>query len=122
MYPTLFVRGLTRRCPRCGEWNIFRGYFAHRPECPRCGLDLEPEDGYYVGAMTVNILCAEIMTVLILVIAIVLTWPDLPVLPLIAIGIGANLLFPVLFYPLSKTIWIAIDLAFFRKIRRDELR
>lgn len=121
-YLKLFARGLTRRCPRCGEWDIFQGFFAHKMECPNCGLNLEPEEGYYVGAMTVNILCAEMMTVLLLVVAVIFTWPDLPLYPLIAVGIGANLIFPIVFYPVAKTVWMAIDLAFLRRMNPDELR
>lgn len=116
MQGTLLFRGLTRRCPRCGEWGIFKGFFALKKECPRCHLDLEPEEGYYVGAMTIAILAAEALTVFLLVVAIILTWPELPVMPLIIIGVGANIIFPVVFYPISKTLWLAIDLAFFHRI------
>jgi len=44
-------------------------------------------------------------------VAIVVTWPDLPVVPLLAIlGVGA-LVLPVLMYPISYTLWQGIDLA-----------
>ena len=32
-------RGLTRRCPNCGEGALFRGYLKVEPTCPRCGND-----------------------------------------------------------------------------------
>jgi len=122
METRLLFRGLTRRCPRCGEWRIFRGYFALKESCPRCGLDLVREEGYYVGAMTVNIVVAEILTVLLIAIVTIWTWPDLPVYELIAAGVGLNILFPIVFYPLTKTLWLAIDLAFFNRIDPDEVR
>lgn len=122
MRERLLFRGLTRRCPRCGEWRIFRGYFALKETCPRCGLDLVREEGYYVGAMTVNIVVAEILTVLLIAIVTIWTWPDLPVYELIAAGVGLNILFPIVFYPLTKTLWLAIDLAYFNQIDPDEIQ
>lgn len=122
MQGRLLIRGLTRRCPRCGEWRIFDGYFALKDACPRCGLDLVREEGYYVGAMTVNIVTAELLTILIIAIVTIWTWPDLPVNTLIIAGIGVNILFPVLFYPLTKTLWLAIDLGFFNRIDPDDVR
>jgi uncharacterized protein (DUF983 family) len=122
MRGTLLIRGLTRRCPRCGEWRIFSGYFALKDECPRCGLDLVREQGYYVGAMTVNIIAAELLAILIIVAVTIGTWPDLPVNALIIAGVGVNLLFPALFYPLTKTLWLGIDLGFLNQIDPDEMR
>jgi hypothetical protein len=37
---------------------------------------------------------------------------------LVAIGVGINLVFPVLFYPFSKTIWMAVDLVFMKRLER----
>lgn len=122
MYSRILFRGLTRRCPRCGEWGIFDGYFRMKQRCPRCDLDLQREEGYYVGAMSVNIGVAELVTALALVVAIILTWPSLPVVELIIGGVALNIAFPILFYPFSKTIWLAIDLMFFHPLRPSELR
>jgi uncharacterized protein (DUF983 family) len=36
---TPIVRGLTCRCPRCGEGRLFRGFLTIAPRCDRCGLD-----------------------------------------------------------------------------------
>ncbi|CAN5504008.1 hypothetical protein BH23CHL2_BH23CHL2_24320 [soil metagenome] len=121
MREQLLFRGLTRRCPRCGEWRIFSGYFALKDTCPRCGLDLVREEGYYVGAMTVNIVVAEILTVLLVAIVTIWTWPEIPVNQLIVAAVGVNLLVPILFYPLTKTLWLAIDLGYFNQIDPDEM-
>ena len=32
-------RGLSGRCPRCGEGHLFQGFLTLRPACERCGLD-----------------------------------------------------------------------------------
>ncbi len=90
--------------------------------CPRCGLDLVREEGYYVGAMTVNIVVAELLTVLLIAVVAIWTWPTLPVNPLIFTAVGVNLLFPAIFYPLTKTIWLAIDLGWFNQIEPEEMQ
>lgn len=122
MRERLLIRGLTRRCPRCGEWRIFNHFFALKDSCPNCGLDLVREEGYYVGAMTVNIIVAEILTVLLIAVVSIWTWPDIPVNPLVLSAVGFNILFVVLFYPLTKTIWIAIDLGWFNQLDPDEMQ
>lgn len=33
------TRGLTARCPRCGEGKLFDGFLSLRPRCERCSLD-----------------------------------------------------------------------------------
>lgn len=122
MEGTLLFRGLTRRCPRCGELHTFTGYFHMKDACPHCGLDFVREEGYYVGGMTLNIIFAEVLTVIGLVIMVIATWPDLPVTPLIVVGVTFNILFPIFFYPISKTLWLATDLAFLHKMDPSELR
>jgi len=39
------VRGITRRCPRCGSGGLFAGWFTIREACPRCRLRLQREEG-----------------------------------------------------------------------------
>ena len=114
----LLWRGLLRRCPRCGSGALFERWTEMRDACPRCGLVFANEEGYWVGAMTVNIVVTELLFVAMLVPAIVLTWPAMPVWRLVALGSAINLLFPIIFYPASKTLWVALDLAFLNPHRR----
>jgi uncharacterized protein (DUF983 family) len=116
------LRGLFGHCPRCGSGGLFLRYFTLKHECPRCGLRFEREEGYWVGAMTLNILLAEALFVAIIAVGIFLTWPDLPVVPLIIVGVAANVAFPILFYPLSKTLWMGVDMAFFQRLKPEEFR
>ena len=37
---TSILRGLMRRCPRCGRGRLFAGYLVLREACPDCALDL----------------------------------------------------------------------------------
>ena len=50
---TVFLRGATKRCPRCGSGRLFTSWFKIRDRCPRCGLRLEREEGGFLGAMVV---------------------------------------------------------------------
>jgi uncharacterized protein (DUF983 family) len=112
-------RGVRRRCPRCGQGRLFRGYFTLVPRCPGCGLRFEREEGYWVGAMIVNIAVAELAFGVILVGGILLWWPNVPWGVLTIVGVAVNAIVPVLFYPWSKTIWMAVDVLLNRLDVRD---
>jgi uncharacterized protein (DUF983 family) len=47
-------RGIRLCCPRCGRAPLFRGMFSMFERCAACGLLLEREQGYFVGAIYVN--------------------------------------------------------------------
>jgi len=39
------LRGLRRRCPRCGEGELFRRWLEINDRCPHCGLVYQPDHG-----------------------------------------------------------------------------
>jgi uncharacterized protein (DUF983 family) len=49
-------RGLSTCCPNCGGKTLFRAdkRLELNRECPQCGLKLEREDGFFLGAMALN--------------------------------------------------------------------
>lgn len=108
---TLFGRALRRRCPNCGGRPIFTRWVRMADRCPSCGLVLNrKESGYSLGGFWLNMLFAEGVTVALLVITLVRTWPD-PPWDLLQYGLPAlALLTPVLFFPFSKTLFLALDL------------
>jgi uncharacterized protein (DUF983 family) len=103
-------RALLRRCPNCGSGGIFKGWFALRDRCPHCGHVYSREQGYWVMAIIINTAVTEGIFGILFVAGLILTAPGFPVLPLLAIGIGTNAIVPLVFYPFSKSIWVAIDL------------
>jgi uncharacterized protein (DUF983 family) len=107
---TLLVRALLKRCPVCGQKKIFDGFFRLKKSCPNCGYVFERQDGYWVGAMIINIAVAEAWFFLLFMIVLISTLPEVPWLPLLAVALVTNGLLPVIFYPHSKTLWMAIDL------------
>lgn len=107
----LFGRALQLRCPRCGGRRLFRSYFSVRPACPDCGFETERGDGYWLGSMTLNLVVAELLFYGGLVAAVFLTWPAVPWQAVWIGSVAGTILAPVLFYPFSKTLWFALDLA-----------
>ncbi len=106
---TRLRRALSRRCPRCGS-GVFDGYFQLAEHCPGCGLRFEREPGYWVGAVIINTTITFAIFVALFVGLTLITWPDVPWGWVMGVTVGVNLVVPVIFYPLSKTIWLALDL------------
>ncbi|HET9310073.1 MAG TPA: DUF983 domain-containing protein [Actinomycetota bacterium] len=103
------ARGLRKRCPRCGERDTFVSWFAMRTACPRCQWRFEKEEGGYLGAMVLNYVVAIGLWLVILVVGLILTLPDLPVLALTLVSVAVLVLVPLAFFPRSKTIWAAVE-------------
>ena len=106
----MFRRGLVKRCANCGTGHLFDGWFSMKRRCPGCGYRFERQDGLAVGAMGINIMVTEALFGLFLIVSLVLTVPDVPVVPLVVVGLAMNLVIPIVFYPFSKTIWAAAEL------------
>jgi uncharacterized protein (DUF983 family) len=113
-------RGCTRRCARCGSRHLFRHWFSLLDDCPRCGLHFEREAGYWTGAMAINVFLVGGGFTILFVIAIALTIPDVPVVPLLSFFVPYMLLAPIVAYPFSKTLWVAIDRAYLQRLDPNE--
>jgi len=114
-------RGLTRRCARCGGGKLFKRYLNMVDDCPTCGYHFEREDGYWGGALAINIIATGGLFTVVFVIALVLTVPNVPVAPLLAILVPIALFVPILYYPFSKTVWVAVDRAFLQHLDQNEV-
>lgn len=106
---TVLLRGLRKRCPRCGERRIFGSWLRLIERCPFCALTFEREQGGFLGAMTLNFLVAVVVWVVLLVVVLVMTVPDVPVVPLLIASTVVLVAMPLWFYPRSKTLWAAIE-------------
>jgi uncharacterized protein (DUF983 family) len=110
----VLLRGATRRCPRCGGGSLFRSWFHLRARCPRCGLRLEREEGGFLGAMTVNYGVTAGVWLVLLVTWLAIDLPDVHVAALAIASIAVAVVVPLLFWPLSKSIWAAVDYLVYR--------
>ena len=101
------------RCPNCGAVGIFRSWFRLEERCHKCGLQFEREEqGYQVGSYMFNIVGAELVFAAIFVATLRLTWPTPPWDLLTYGGAALMILMPILFFPFSKTLFLAFDLIF----------
>lgn len=109
----LVGRALTLRCPHCGGGPVRVHWFRLREACGACGARLERgEQDYFLGGMMFNLVLSELLFAAIFVTVLVLLWPTVP---WDGIAVGAPLgmaIAPVLLYPVSKLLWLAVDLAF----------
>jgi uncharacterized protein (DUF983 family) len=106
-------RAITRRCPYCGGPGIFSGYFALREHCPTCGVRFEREQGYFLGGYALNLIVAEILGLGLALFLIFRTAiRDMDLIWQEAIALTLAVLFPVLFFPYSRSAWMVLDLTF----------
>ena len=118
----LFWRAIRLRCPNCGRAPLFVTWFRMHRRCPACGLPTERGDeGYQVGSYMFNIIAAELVFAALFLAILVATWPDPPWLPLQIGGVVLMVVAPFVFFPFSKTLFLAFDLVF-RPATADELR
>jgi len=104
-------RALRRRCPYCGASGIFDGFFTLRERCPGCGTVYDREEGYFLGAYAINLIFALVVGLggaLLLIFGTPLR--DASILWKEAIAVSFAVGLPLLFFPFSRTVWIALDL------------
>lgn len=102
--------GARLRCPRCGRGKLFaraRTLRMHRA-CPECAWAFEREEGYWTGAVAIDMLLTELLVSAIALGLVLLT--DTPPLVVLAVGLPAAVLFPILCYPFAKSFWMRFDL------------
>jgi uncharacterized protein (DUF983 family) len=104
---------MVRHCPRCGAGHLFKRWLRMVERCPRCGYRFQREEGFQLGGYVINFGVTEGLVCLVLFgyILIANANPDAAVWPVAIAGLIAAVVTPVLFFPFSRTIWAAIDLA-----------
>jgi len=111
--PVMLWRGVRRRCAFCGgRGAFFTGWFSKQERCKTCGIGWHRGyEGFELGAMAISAVICLGTLVVAMAIGMVATSPDIAVVPLlVGLGVGAIVL-PVLVYPVSYTVWQAVDLA-----------
>jgi uncharacterized protein (DUF983 family) len=107
---TVLIRGLLLRCPNCGKGKLFRRFFTMYDRCPVCGWRYEREEGYWTGAIAINLVVTELLIALVAVpLAIVLAMNNEPITLLVAIGLPLPFVLPFLFFRHAKSLWMSID-------------
>jgi ABC-2 type transport system ATP-binding protein len=89
---------------------MFQGLFRMQPECPTCGLKFEREPGYFLGAIYINY-AATVGCMLAGFFALDY-WVNLSLTYQIIVWSGFGVVFPMLFYRYSKSLWLCLDYLF----------
>jgi ABC-2 type transport system ATP-binding protein len=89
---------------------MFQGLFRMQSECLTCGLTFEREQGYFLGAIYINyaatVACMLVgFFILDYLVHLSLTYQ-------IIIWCGFGIVFPMLFYRYSKSLWLCLDFIF----------
>lgn len=90
---------------------MFATFLELHERCPSCGLAYEREPGYWVGAMIIITVITFGLFLVLLIGGMMVTWPDVPWGWLLGVTVAANILVPILAYPVAKTTWCALELS-----------
>lgn len=85
--------------------------------CPRCDYRFAREEGFFLGAFIMNfaVTIAGLGLFMGILIAILANNGGPGAIAVVAVAAGADaLVVPIVFYPFSKTLWAAVDLAMHR--------
>jgi len=107
----VFSRALLLRCPVCGKGGIFEHWFKIKGQCPNCGyMFARGESGYQIGAMAFGLIIPLVSWFFLFFGILIGTWPNPPWTLLQWGSVAYMLLLPLLLYPVSHTLAIALDL------------
>jgi uncharacterized protein (DUF983 family) len=117
----MLLRGAFRRCPHCGgKGAFFDGWYKRGDRCHTCGLLWERKlEGFELGSMTVNVILTFGTMLIAMGIGVIFSYPDVAILPILGVIIAVAVIMPVIIFPMTYSIWLAIDL-FMRKLEPEE--
>ena len=99
----IIARGLTNCCPNCGGRTLFRAgtFFELNKDCPACGLKIVKEDGFFLGAMSLN----YGVTLVVFLSPIGILWYSGVLSDTVAIilALAVSVIVPVLLYRASRS-------------------
>ena len=103
----LLVRALLLRCPVCGLASIARRPFHIRDFCPSCDAHFKREEGFFVGAVAINLVTTEAVIIALCVAGAFVVGFEFESMLTALLTTAA--LFPAAFYHHSWGAWLAFD-------------
>lgn len=100
-------RCIALRCPACGNSSIVHRPFRIAGRCSYCGVSFKREEGFFVGALLINIVTTE--GVILSTYLLTLPFLDFSSSYALALLFVPALVFPVLFYHHSWSVWLTVD-------------
>src|SRR6266542_3996413 len=95
------------RCPACGKASILRVPFRIREMCSSCGVQFKREEGFFVGAILVNVVATEVAIIGTYLVCLLLVGSHYETILVVLFTIA--LVFPIAFYHHSWSIWLSFD-------------
>src|SRR5437870_9261444 len=108
---TIFLtlqRCLKLQCPACGRASIVARPFNLKYRCTACGVIFKREEGFFfVGAIMANVVATELLILVVYFVCVLLTnfGDQMTLAILFAVGV----VFPLLFYHHSWSLWLGLD-------------
>jgi len=103
----ILLRGLKLRCPDCGLGPLYRSLFRMNTHCDYCGLIYEREQGYFIGAIYLNVIATESLLMGTLLIYGLITGRfDQTILTVLIV---LAMVAPLIFFHHSRSLWLSID-------------
>ena len=101
------LRCLKLQCPACGQSSIIQSPFVIKHYCSACEALFKREDGFFVGAILTNMVITEfvVLTAYLIFLPVINSHYQIILTLLLAIA----LLFPVVFYHHSWSVWLSFD-------------
>ena len=106
-FRTILRRALGRRCPVCGDGEIFASFLRLRRACTSCRWLVEREPGTVTGAMYFVSIITQLFAVFLLALFWIATGWSLGVK--IAIAVPLLMVFSILSLPYMRALWVAVD-------------
>ncbi|HST21402.1 MAG TPA: DUF983 domain-containing protein, partial [Blastocatellia bacterium] len=103
----IMLRGLKLRCPACGKGRVYRSLLKMNDECPYCHMVFAREQGYFIGAIYVNVIATESLiffTYLLSLLVLPIADPTIYVVLLVM-----ALILPLAFFRHARSIWLSFD-------------
>lgn len=104
---TLLSHGLRLRCPRCGIGRLYGKPFRMNQHCAHCRLKFEREQGYFIGAIYINY--AATIAIAVPGFFVLDLFTAITIDQQLAFWIPFAVLFPLLFFHHSRSLWLVFD-------------
>lgn len=91
-----------------------------RERCAGCGLRWERNyEGFMLGAMAVSFITTGGSLLITMAVGVIASYPDVAIVPVLASTVSVSLIVGIFGYPISYTVWQAIDL-YLRPVTEDD--
>ena len=100
-------RALRLKCPDCGLSPLYKSLFKMNTRCEYCGLVYEREQGYFIGAIYLNVIATESLLLgTLIVYGLITRRIDETILTVLVV---LALTLPLVFFHHSRSLWLGID-------------